>query len=921
MKLPPKREKPDNKAPKAGIFDASVLSGEEFILERPRLDAIFKKAAENSVVFVKAGEGHGKTCAVHSFLRKKNKKTIWIEFSERDNDPLHFWETVIQAVSIHEKGIGKVMEEIGFPESAGQITRCISIISGGEKWLFAPTDNSGSVNRGVHGKRKYTIVADNCHYVNDEAILLFVNRLFLSPFQKNTTILISRRELNLNTMAFLSKGLLARINQDDLRFNEEEILLLFRQRNISLSREESKKILEDTEGWILPISFILEEMRSGAKKYSRSFLKTGSFRKMQEDLFHSVPVSLQRFLIVISLFNMWPLEVLEKTGSSLPHKLPEAGELAVSINRLSSFYSYNAYLRGFRFHRIFLEFLREKQKEVSGEEIKTACTINARWCLKNHLRLDAAISYEMAGDYRELLKTIYSFPRLISRPAAASFLKIMDRIPEKAKYGEEDRNLQFLHHVSRPWMLLNLGRYAESRAAFLKTIGEFKALPPDEFNSCVLSSCYNSLGSLSVVSYRETRDLGRILEYFEHGNYYYMQHPFAVPGPVTKVSIGSYASPIRYPPLPGEFEKFIEITAQCIPYASSSMGGFLSGMDSLCRAELAFFSGDLNSTEQYAREAVYKAREKKQYETESKGLFYILRLQICNGDAGAVQETLRHMKALLDIPDFINRYVIHEIMTGWYYAHTGETDRIVPWLKSESGESDLNLLYHNFETMVKAKIFFAEKKYEKALDFLKQREVKDGIGSFYLGKLEITALEAAVRNRLGDAEGAIKALKAAQKMSLYDPETNNASLELSHDGPQGNVPPVFPAGLEMPFIELGEDMRILAGMVLDNNRRKCGINRQWLSAIRNKASVYGKKLTTIVEYNRRKYGEGEIPHLSSQEISVLRDISKGLTGKDAAYNSSLSQSTVKIIIKNIYTKLGAFNRADAIQIAAKLGIL
>ena len=856
------------------------MSDNQFVLERKRLHALLEKTVQNSVVFVTAGGGYGKTYAVNSFLRQNNKTAVWLSLTERDNDPLHFWESVVKAVNFHDPGIGKDLEEIGFPESPNQIARCLSILA----------------NTAPH-RKQFIIVADNFHFINEKAIFDFGNALLASPYSKETIILISLTEPELNTMSLLSKGLLSRITVDDLRFNEEEIAAYFQHRNISLSAEDAKKIFTDTEGWIMAISLIAEEMKSGNKKYSRCLLHEGSIRSMIDALFASVPVSYQRFLITISLFDQWPLEVLSKIIDSLQEALPPMEEQVVYLKRLSALYHYDVYLHGFRIHPLFLGYLREKRQEVSRQEIKTVCSINAQWCMENRLLTGAAINYGMAGDYEGIFKAIYSSPRILSRPAAMSFLEILDRVFYDDERDEDNKHFLFLRHITRAGLLLSIGRYDESREILEKSIRKFEVLPPDAFGSWMLSSCYNTLGILTLYTYRITRDISRAGEYFERGNYYYMRNPYIASGPASKTSTGSYASLIGYPPREGEFEEFIHTISLCMPHTSNSIGGYLGGADSLCRAELAYFKGELNTAEQHAREAVFKAREKGQYEIESKSLFYLLRIYLCTGNITAGRETWARVHAMLDIPDYINRYVMYDIMTSWVYAHTGATERVAPWLRNEFEESDLNRYYQNYETMVKAKSLFAEKRYEDALNFLEQKEIREGLGSYYLGMLEITVLAAAVRSRMGDEAGAIRTMETAYDMSILH-------------------------SIDTPFIELGEDMRNLASAALAAADSKIpDIKRSWLETIRSKASAYAKKLNAAAEQYRGDREEEGIPLLTSQELTILASISNGYTREEIAEKESLSISTVKNSIKAIYDKLGALNRADAIRIATGMDLL
>jgi len=65
-----------------------------------------------------------------------------------------------------------------------------------------------------------------------------------------------------------------------------------------------------------------------------------------------------------------------------------------------------------------------------------------------------------------------------------------------------------------------------------------------------------------------------------------------------------------------------------------------------------------------------------------------------------------------------------------------------------------------------------------------------------------------------------------------------------------------------------------------------------------------------------EYGET----LSARELDVLGCIVNGASNKDAAAELHISQNTVKVHLRNIYTKLGASSRTEAVTIAVQQGI-
>jgi ATP/maltotriose-dependent transcriptional regulator MalT len=413
-----------------------------------------------------------------------------------------------------------------------------------------------------------------------------------------------------------------------------------------------------------------------------------------------------------------------------------------------------------------------------------------------------------------------------------------------------------------------------------------------------------------------------MLPYFEKADYYYMQHPYLIRGPITHSSVSAYVCRVSHPAEKGEFERSLEAFAPIIPHTVNSMNGYFYGMDSLGWAEMYYFKGDMNNTEKFARQAVYQAHEKNQYEIEYRALYFLLRMSLGNGDYPAVQELLRKIEDQLEITEYVNRYTVYYMGSGWFYAQIGATEKLESWLKGDFEENELNTMLHGFEILVKAKCAFADKQYRSAVDTLNEhQENKYGLGNFLLGRIEMTLLQAVSLYRLWDAGAA-----AGTPAGAEDPAASAKSgpaeavrkLEAAYDMARPNA-------LDMPFIELGEAMRDLLSAALNDTT---SIPRPWLEMIRSKASVYGKKLSLVAEQFRNQGGyraegpqaSGPAPALTWREREVLIGLSRGLTREGIAGNLAVSVNTVKADIGSLYAKIGARNRADAIRIAANLRI-
>lgn len=64
---------------------------------------------------------------------------------------------------------------------------------------------------------------------------------------------------------------------------------------------------------------------------------------------------------------------------------------------------------------------------------------------------------------------------------------------------------------------------------------------------------------------------------------------------------------------------------------------------------------------------------------------------------------------------------------------------------------------------------------------------------------------------------------------------------------------------------------------------------------------------------------GAEPRLTRKEREILRAIAQGLKNQEIAQEQSISLNTVEFHIRNLFTKLGASSRADALMRAQRLG--
>jgi LuxR family maltose regulon positive regulatory protein len=843
-----------------------IASGNQIYLERPQIDRLLEKAVQSPVVIVCAGAGYGKTQAVYSFVRKYPALAAWIQLSERDNIGKRFWENFIAGISAGNKEAAIRLANIDFPETEREFDRYLTI----------PQQETRT-------DVKYLLVYDDFHLLHDKWVLRFLERSITSPFPSITSILISRNEPPLNLMNLESKGLLARITEEDLRFSWEEVLSYFRLLGVSPSPQTVSSIYRDTEGWAFAIHLAglsLKNAPSGGA-YVGHALRSNIFKLIASEIMAPLPPAMQHFLIKLSLIEHLVSELLEELAAD-----PAIME---KLRELESFIRFDIYLNTYHIHQLFLDYLKGRQDELTEYDKKDLWHRAAAWCAANNQKLDAISYYEKAGDYERLIGVVETMPTILPNRTSRMLLEIMERAP--AEIYDQIAQAQVL----RTGLYLTLEMFDKSREELNTVIGKLEAGPFSPAVYRTLTGCYNLLGFIGMNTSSFTRDYDYV-RYFEKARYYYEFNKFETRPPVSIIPLSSYLCRVNTEE-EGEMEKYIAAISASIPFTSVTFGGCVLGMDDLCRGELAFFKGDLSGAEGFLLQAYRNARQGNQYETENRALFYLLRIYLARGNLKAIEDALKQLEAQLDEQYYPTRFICHDIVTGWYYAHTGQKDKMASWLKNDFEESDLNSIVFGLEVLVKAKYHFAERRYPAALAVLESRRTRSSLWNFVLGRVEKKVLEAVCRYQLREKKAAFAALEEAWHLAR-------------------------PNALYMPFTELGKDMRTLAETVLKDHAT--GIPRDWLERMRLDASGYAKKLFSVTERFRPAPARGGVSNqkvnLSRREMEVLRGLFQGMTREEIAGQSSLSVNTVKSVIRSVYRKLGAVNRADAVRIAAGMEI-
>lgn len=82
-----------------------------------------------------------------------------------------------------------------------------------------------------------------------------------------------------------------------------------------------------------------------------------------------------------------------------------------------------------------------------------------------------------------------------------------------------------------------------------------------------------------------------------------------------------------------------------------------------------------------------------------------------------------------------------------------------------------------------------------------------------------------------------------------------------------------------------------------------------------------RKMVDRLTLLSRKGGGGQTGGLTARELEVLRAMAAGQTDKEIAQQLSVSEATVKSHIRTVFNKTGTTNRAQAVALAMRIGLI
>jgi LuxR family maltose regulon positive regulatory protein len=244
----------------------------------------------------------------------------------------------------------------------------------------------------------------------------------------------------------------------------------------------------------------------------------------------------------------------------------------------------------------------------------------------------------------------------------------------------------------------------------------------------------------------------------------------------------------------------------------------------------------------------------------------------------------------------------------------GEMKSAVKWSRSVSESPVPAELFSWLEapSITQARVLIAggsEDEQVRALQLLRAIRKQCGAASFTGQTIEVSILQSLALDKLGRTDEALAALKEVVAIAV-------------------------PLGWVRPFIEAGQTM---ADLLMRLREQKVSV--EYIATIldafpdtESKTPLHDLGVTkderefeaetvTPIQNRKPKIQNSLIEPLTIREIEVLELLAQRLQNKEIAEKLSISPATVKTHLQNIYQKLDAGNRRQAVETAKALGIL
>ncbi|MGD9560572.1 MAG: LuxR C-terminal-related transcriptional regulator [Oscillospiraceae bacterium] len=808
-----------------------------------------------------AGAGYSKRHSVATFLAGQPAHVIWLRVAKLDNVATRLWRHLAKALEQNDATLFAGLEEQGFPATRESFDQFMRLLA----------------RKTREGKQVFIVFEDYQH-ITDPSIHRFVEQLALLQMENLCLMLLAQRPVGLELAEHERQGLVFHLTARDLQYTMPEITALLYHHHRNYPGSYLDDFYRRTQGWPMAVRYLVAQQDPGpdALGLQPDDLQ-GPMHLFNQLYYATYPAAFQQLLVRLAGLPLFSAGLVAALGATPLKAVLGALEEHpyVILDPISSAYS---------FHSMYRDFLLNKQAALPEALLAETQAVAGDWFVQNGFPMEAVACYEKCGRYDDMCATIAGLPTVCAEDGMVDFvLDCLARLP--ADYAETHPQVRCTWAA----MLLNGGRIDEGEALLKALLEEYEAKEPTPENTAFLGEVHIMLADYSFV-----RNDDALLEHYRRA--------------AECLPDGSRLRDARFMLAEnhsvlylrnnhaGELDYMVRLFAQAMPIGAAVMNGCGQGFEHLAAAEAAYFTWDMAAAQTAAYRALYAAGEVGQHDIVCNARFLLVRQAFMEGNYAESLRQLQELNIYVEQNGLAWLSVLRDCVAGWFYIRLGHFDRVPKWLSSQTVSAVRQTLAGTGRPqLIWASCLLAQGRYAEMLALSERADAFYAEIGLWGARLHMHIMRAVCLFKTGDTSAAMDALYAAYDMSWQN-------------------------GIVTPFVEQGKNMRTLIEAA---RHSALPFQADWLDTVQKKSSTYAKRLSTLAAEDQKRVNaqSGTAGTLTDREVQVVRYLAQGLTRDEIGQQMHISVNTVKSLLKQIYNKLDAVNRADAVHIATLMGLI
>jgi LuxR family transcriptional regulator, maltose regulon positive regulatory protein len=336
------------------------------LLARPRLT----QRINTPLTLICAPRGFGKTTLLTEWRQSCGMPVAWASLKVEDNHPLTFWSTVVTALQTVDPSLGQGWLSQLRTSSPSALSRIVVNL----------TNDIVRLTDAPEGPQQISLVLDHYHYIHNPEIHTSI-QTWLEHLPATLKLVVASLTKPPLALGYLrAKGMVVELEADDLRFTlKEGIEYLLKNTPLPyLAYSQMQALIQRAEGWItgLVLAVSVLNQDDNRSKFKDAF--TGAQPLLQdffkENVLHTLSLEMQTFLLKTSILKSLSGPLCDAvTGQS------NSAEILARLWEENRFLERLEKPGWYRYHHLFAEVLSIQLQEQFPTEIQHLHRKAAEW--------------------------------------------------------------------------------------------------------------------------------------------------------------------------------------------------------------------------------------------------------------------------------------------------------------------------------------------------------------------------------------------------------------------------------------------------------------------------------------------------------------------------------------------------------------